>query len=127
MKNIAMAIIKSNILVIEDDPISQLFLKKLLEKEGYKVDVANEATEGISKAGLSNYQFAFVDLVLPGMMNGVDVIKKLRVIMPNSKIIAYSGFNDVDITERVTHAGANSFLSKPFNKKQLIDVMFVKN
>ncbi len=117
----------NNILLIEDDPVSQLFLKKLLEKEGYKVDVANEAREGISKAGSSNYQYAFVDLVLPGMMNGVEVIKKLRLIMPKSKIIAYSGFSDVDITERVTHAGANSFLSKPFNKKQLMDVMIVEN
>ena len=116
-----------NILVIEDDPISQLFLKKFLEKKGYNVDVADEAMEGISKAGGSIYQYAFVDLVLPGMMNGVEVIKKLRNILPQSKIIAYSGFSDVDITERVTHAGANSFIAKPFNREELTTVMFADN
>lgn len=116
-----------NILVIEDDPISQLFLKKFLEKKGYNVDVADEANEAISKAGDSNYRYAFVDLVLPGMMNGVDVIKKLRNILPKSKIIAYSGFSDVDITEKVTHAGANSFIAKPFNREELMNIMFADN
>ena len=103
------------ILLIEDDPVSQLFIKKLLEKKGCEVEVANEGMEAIAKAGATNYQYALVDLVLPGMMNGVEVITKIRDILPNSKIIAYSGFSDVDITERVQHAGANEFISKPFN------------
>jgi len=115
------------ILIIEDDPVSQLFLKKLLEKKGCEVDVADEAMDGILKAGAGNYQYALVDLVLPGMMNGVEVIAKLRNILPKSKIIAYSGFCDVDITERVTHAGANKFISKPFNRDQLMNVLFSNN
>ena len=98
-----------------------------MEKKGYNVDVADEANEAISKAGGGNYRFAFVDLVLPGMMNGVEVIKRIRNILPQSKIIAYSGFSDVDITEKVTHAGADSFIAKPFNREELMTVMFADN
>ena len=98
-----------------------------MEKKGYNVDVADEANEAISKAGGNNYRFAFVDLVLPGMMNGVEVIKRIRNILPQSKIIAYSGFSDVDITEKVTHAGADSFIAKPFNREELMTVMFADN
>ena len=117
----------NKVLVIEDDPISQLFLKKLLEKKGCEVDVANEASEAIAKAGIGNYQFALVDLVLPGLLNGIDVIKEIRTMLPKSRIIAYSGFSDVDITERVTHAGANTFITKPFNREELMTVLFSKN
>ena len=112
------------ILVIDDKPVSQLFLKKFLEKKGCEVDVASDGDDAVLKADGRNYQCALVDLVLPGKMNGVAVIKKLRHIIPKSKIIAYSGFSDVDITERVTLAGANNFISKPFSYDELTRIMF---
>ncbi len=114
----------SKILIVEDDPVSQLFCQRILKKQGNEVDTASDGYEAIKKAKETNYDSLLVDLVLPGMMNGIDVIKKIRSLLPNSSIIAYSGFSDTDITERVIQAGADNFLAKPFKPEKLIKVMF---
>ena len=44
----------------------------------------------------------------------MDIKKKARIISPNIHIVAYSTLSDVNIIERVTHAGANNFIVKPF-------------
>ena len=112
------------ILIIDDDPVTQLFCRRIIEKQGDEVDTASDGYEAIKKAKQANYDSLLVDLVLPGMMNGIDVIKKIRSLLPNSSIIAYSGFSDNDITERVIQAGANNFLAKPFKPEKLVQVMF---
>lgn len=114
----------AKILIIDDDPVMQLFCRRILEKCGCEVDTSSDANEAITKAKKNNYDFLLVDLVLPGMMNGIDIIKDVRGFLPNTTIIAYSGFSDVDIAEKVTHAGANNFISKPFKPDELIKVMF---
>ena len=114
----------SKILIIDDDPVTKLFCQRILEKQGFEVDTASDGYEAIKKAKETNYDSLLVDLVLPGMMNGIDIIKEVRSFLPNSSIIAYSGFSDADIAERVIHAGADNFLAKPFKPERLIKVMF---
>ena len=114
----------ARILLIDDDPVTQLFCRRILEKYGCEVDVASEGRNVMININRINYDYMLVDLVLPGKMNGIDIIKKARDLSSNTTIIAYSGFSDVDIAEKVIHAGANNFISKPFKPDELIKVMF---
>ncbi len=117
----------SKVLIVDDDPVTQLYCKKILQNEGFEVDIASDAFEGISKAQSMHFDFMVVDLVMPGPINGVDFIEKMRKMRKNVSIVAYSGFSDVDIKEKVFLAGADSFITKPFKSKELIDALYAKS
>ena len=115
------------ILVVDDEREMCDLLAKDFESEGHEVDTAYDAEEAILKSTMNQYNFLLVDLVLPGRMNGMDVITKVRSMSPNIHIVAYSGFSDLDITEKVIQAGANYFITKPFKHDELLEKMFSKN
>jgi len=110
----------SKILIVDDDHVTQLYVKRILEKSGFAVECAFDSFEALSKARHNQYAAVIVDLVLPGPKNGIDVIKEIRGFCHNVQILAYSGFSDNDITEKVVYAGANCFLAKPFTPAELI-------
>ena len=114
----------SKILIIDDDPVTQTFCKRIFEKEGIDVETASDGYEGLSKAVTGHYNVMLIDLVLPGGITGVDIIKKIRTTSKNVKIVAYSGFSDKDIEEKVKHAGANNFITKPFKPDDLLTTIF---
>ena len=111
------------VLLVDDDPVMQHYTGHILEKGGFEVDTASDAFEAVSKSQQTSYDLVVVDLVLPGPQNGVDVIREIRKRSPSTKIVAYSGFSDEDISEKVTHAGADHFLEKPFRPKDLLNII----
>lgn len=117
----------AKILLIDDDPVTQLYCKRILEKENYEVESSTDAMEGIKKARNDQFKIIIVDLVLPGPMNGIDVIKSIRDIYSDVTIIAYSGFSDIDIKEKVMLAGADNFITKPFKPVEFIAALQPKN
>ncbi len=114
------------ILVVDDEKEMCQLLSEFFVNEGYDVDTALDAKQAIHKANTNQYHFLLVDLVLPGNMNGIDVIKQIRKLYPKIYILAYSGFCDFDISDKVINAGANRFITKPFRHKELFDLMFQK-
>lgn len=113
----------ANVLLVDDDPVMERYTRNILEKASHKVEIANDANSAIDMAKSNSYDLIIVDLVLPGFMNGVDVIKHVRQLNPKAKIIAYSGFCDEDISEKVNRAGADHFLMKPFKPNDLLELL----
>ncbi|HDP99166.1 MAG TPA: response regulator [bacterium] len=116
----------SKVLIVDDDPLTLTYCKKILENNKFETETAADAFEANDKARGGNFDFIIVDLVLPGPMNGIDVIQSIRSYSPRVTIVAYSGFSDEDITEKVLHAGANTFLKKPFKPDQLLSALNFK-
>ncbi|NOZ61459.1 MAG: response regulator [Calditrichaeota bacterium] len=115
------------VLLVDDDPVMQRYTGHILEKGGFEVDTASDAFEAASKARQTSYDLVVVDLVLPGPQNGIDVIREIRKRCPLAKIVAYSGFSDEDILEKVTYAGADHFLRKPFHPNDLLNIITGKS
>lgn len=110
----------ARILIIDDEKEMREISAQIFEIEGYDVDTAADAENAIFKIQNNKYKFLLVDLVLPGRMNGLDIIRKVRNTLPDIYIIAYSGFSGVDITEKVIHAGADNFITKPFRRQEIV-------
>jgi len=106
-------------LIVDDEQEIRNLMAQNFSMEGLEVDTASVAEEAILKAKSKQYDFMLVDLVLPGRLNGLDIIQRVRKVLPDIYIVAISGFCGNEISERVIHAGANNFVTKPFEHEEL--------
>lgn len=108
----------ANLLIIEDEIGLVEFLRLELELQGYHVDVAYTATEGLVYATTKDYEMIFLDVMLPDG-NGFDVCREIREInsVPIVILTAKSSVSDrVDGLD----AGADDYLVKPFAIEELL-------
>ena len=106
------------VLLIEDDAVLRLGLKRQLEVDGYRVDLAVDGEDGLFQAREYPLDLAIVDLGLP-KVNGLTVVKTLRAegrTLPILILTARGSWQD-----KVTglEAGADDYLVKPFEYPEL--------
>ena len=106
------------LLLIEDDAIVRLGLKRQLEADGYRVDLAVDGEDGLFQAREYPLDLAIVDLGLP-KVNGLTVVQTLRAegrTLPILILTARGSWQD-----KVTglEAGADDYLVKPFEYPEL--------
>src|SRR3954467_15795397 len=99
-------------LVVDDDATLTTVVRRLLEEDGYAVDVASTAEDGRTLAMVNDYDAIILDLVLPDG-NGVQVLQSLRREGKKTPIIVLTGTKDSDVTVRALDAGADDYLTKP--------------
>lgn len=110
------------VLVVEDDNELRKLFGFLLEAEGFTVFQADDGQVGLDllAAHLSEIDMVITDMGLPGI-SGVELIKKIRAVGTNVKIIGTSGFGAKNVRAMVLEAGADEFFSKPFSIPDIID------
>jgi two-component system OmpR family response regulator len=101
-------------LVVDDDATLTTLVRRLLEEDGYAVDVASKAEEGRMLAMVNEYDAIILDLVLPDG-HGIPVLQSLRRDGKKTPIIVLTGTKDADVTVRALDAGADDYLTKPIN------------
>jgi two-component system KDP operon response regulator KdpE len=106
------------ILVVEDEPQMQKFLRMSLVSEGYRVVEATKGQEGIDLARTHNPDLVLLDLGLPDM-DGTDVTKALRE-WSAKPIIVISARGQEEDKIRALDAGADDYLTKPFATGELM-------
>jgi len=111
------------VLVVDDQRSQLRLMKKMLEKIGYMavtVDSAEEA-EHILRCGES-FSMIITDLKMP-WLDGLNFCKKAKLLDPDLKIFALSGFlYDFDINE-LEDAGFDGIYEKPISKGQLSEIL----
>lgn len=103
------------ILIVEDNNDIHNLIKEILEKENYVTMDAYSGTEAILLLEKENIDLILLDLMLPGI-NGEEIIKKVHDI----PIIVISAKNSVDDKVNVLLNGANDYITKPFEAKELV-------
>ncbi len=114
----------SQILIVDDEKEIRSSSAELLRGEGYIVDTSADGTEALAKANEKAYKLAFIDLVLPGAFNGFDTIAKLRELLNESHIVAFTGFNGQHLRKKAMAAGADDFMSKPILASKLLEKVY---
>jgi len=107
------------ILVIEDEARLSKVLKRGLEAEGYRVDVAMDGIEGEDMARLNPYDALLVDWRLPGQ-DGKTVVEHLGTDEFTFPILMLTVLDDVDHRIAGLDAGADDYLAKPFSFEELL-------
>jgi DNA-binding NtrC family response regulator len=113
------------VLIIDDEVEIRESLQTLLEFEGYEVESAANAAQGISKLGDRPFDLVLLDLALPDR-NGLELLPEIRAIDPQISVIMITAYGTVEDAVRAMQAGAANFLQKPWdNEKLLADVRSV--
>ncbi|HEU5218893.1 MAG TPA: response regulator transcription factor [Gemmatimonadales bacterium] len=107
------------ILVVEDDFKTARFLKQGLEEEGHAVDVAADGDEGAFLGHLNPYDLILLDIQLP-RRNGLQLSTELRREGVETPILMLTGRDSTPDVVRGLNAGADDYLTKPFDFDELV-------
>ena len=109
------------ILIVEDDSNSRLLLKTYIHSEGYEVRMARSGEEALKIVAERQPSVIILDIILPGM-NGYEVCRRLKHSIRTSFIPIIMATALRGNQERVQgiEAGADDFISKPFNRVELL-------
>lgn len=107
------------ILVVDDDTGILDSTKEILELEGYQVDIAQTATEGLEKIDNTFYNLGLFDIKLPDM-EGTELLQRAQKIRPGMKKIMVTGFASLENSVISLNAGADAYILKPVDPFMLI-------
>lgn len=111
----------SHVLIIEDDPISRLMVKKILENSGYTVSECGDIKTGVDKAKEIHPHIIFLDLSLPDG-SGFDFLEKRKSIPEISKapVVVLTSTKTRESVERAISYGVTEYLTKPVDARVLL-------
>jgi two-component system cell cycle response regulator CtrA len=107
------------VLLIEDDSSTAMSIELALAAEGIICDTAEVGEEGVEIGRIYDYDIILLDLMLPDI-DGYQVLLRLRSAKVRTPILILSGLSSVDQKVRGLGFGADDYLTKPFNKDELI-------
>jgi DNA-binding response OmpR family regulator len=105
----------ARILVIDDTPGVVDILAAHLRAEGYVVSGALTGDEGLKDFMLVRPDLVLLDITLPGEMNGIELLKRIRSINPTGRVIMVTGNTDQASAREALELGALAYIGKPFD------------
>jgi two-component system response regulator CpxR len=106
------------VLVIDDDVGLCELVEEYLGPEGYEVEAVHNGERGLDRALASDHSLVVLDVMLPGM-NGFDVLRRIRAKSSIPVLMLTARGDDVDRIVGL-EIGADDYLSKPFNPRELV-------
>ncbi|MBI3317067.1 MAG: response regulator [Candidatus Omnitrophica bacterium] len=118
---------KGWVLVIDDDDLLTRTLKKVLEKDGYSVDVASNGQEGIKKAKSGFFHLVLCDIRMPGL-DGLMTLQHIKEFQDKagagkSGFILVTAYDSPESRKRAAILGVSDFVLKPFDLKEFLETI----
>ncbi|MDE0298880.1 MAG: sigma-54 dependent transcriptional regulator [Candidatus Poribacteria bacterium] len=106
---------KPSILIIDDEISICESLEGVLEDEGYTVQTALSGEDGVRLLASEHIDLVFLDILMPGGMDGIETLKRLKQMSPDTEILMISGHGTFDLALEAGQLGASDFLGKPLS------------
>lgn len=107
------------ILIAEDERPLARAMVKILEKNNYSADAVHNGEDALLYARSSNYDVIIMDIMMP-VMDGISALKKLREGGNQIPVLLLTAKSEVDDRVLGLDSGANYYLTKPFDTKELL-------
>jgi two-component system, OmpR family, response regulator MprA len=109
-----------NVLVVDDEPAVRESLRRALELEGYKVELAEDGEIALEKLdGTAEPDAVILDILMPGI-DGLEVCRRIRANGNQIPVLMLTARAEVDSRVAGLDAGADDYLSKPFALAELL-------
>ena len=106
------------ILIVEDNEANRLLAGAVLEREGYRVEMAGNAEEALQKLAYGSPDLILMDVQMPGM-DGLTLTRRLKGDARTAAIpvVALTALAMMGDRERTLEAGCSGYISKPINTR----------
>jgi two-component system nitrogen regulation response regulator NtrX len=109
-----------SVLIIDDEPNIRRMVGALLSAEGFEVREASNGPEGLTRAVESEPDVALLDLMMPGELDGMATLGRLRERYPDLPVVMMSGKAGLADAVKATKLGAFNFLEKPLTPEGVL-------
>ena len=114
----------AHLLLVEDNLVNQKVAIRLLERQGYRVTLAEDGVQAVAAFADQTFDGVLMDLQMPGM-NGLEVTRQIREMEQGrgsrpAPIIAMTANAMVGDREACLESGMDDYIAKPFNAKELL-------
>lgn len=111
------------VLLVDDDHHIRIMLKAFLETRGYRVELAVNGQDALTKLGEADYDIVVVDYNMPEV-DGLEVLRHTRQSWPSLPVVLMTGGGGSAITARaIVELGAEACLLKPFDLQTLDETL----
>ena len=110
---------KSNILVVDDEPVARQSLSDILKLEGYLVTSAPNGQAAVEYVRTHPVDLMIVDLRMPGM-DGLEVVQVLNQIAPDTEVILLTAYGSTETAIQALRLRIHDYLLKPASTAQII-------
>ena len=107
------------LLLAEDEQSLSRAVVKILEKNKYTVEAVYDGEDALAYLEMGDYDAAILDIMMP-KMDGISVLKKLRAMGNPIPILMLTAKSEIDDKVLGLDSGANDYLTKPFDTKELL-------
>jgi len=107
------------VLLIEDEELTRNLLKRVMEKEGYSVIVADNGERGLELFNIEKPDIVVTDIKMPGL-DGEEVLYRIKRLGPATEVILITGHGDIETVIHALREGALDYIKKPINVDQLL-------
>ncbi|MFQ5714408.1 MAG: response regulator [Candidatus Scalinduaceae bacterium] len=115
-------LVRTNILVVDDEFSTRETLKGVLEDRGYQVAAAEDGLTAIEMAKKTHFDIMFIDVVMPGI-DGFQTLEEIKKIDPKTKLVMMTGHEIEDFIEKAISLGAFAYISKPIDMVELLQLI----
>src|SRR5262245_28433434 len=109
----------SNILLVDDEPVEASVLGEILRDKGFDVTIRTDPLKALDLAQSESFELVITDLKMPSM-DGVELLRKLRVIDPELTVIIMTAHATVTTAVTAMKEGAFDYITKPISKDELL-------
>jgi two-component system response regulator AtoC len=109
---------KTRLLIVDDDGSLSKYLSAYLGRRNFEIGTAASGEEAIRLFRVYDPQLVLLDVAMPGM-SGIETLERMKQIKPEVAVVIISGQNDPELIFKASKLGADDYISKPFEPKDL--------
>ena len=113
------------ILILDDIPVNTRLLEKILEREGFQLNIFNNSSLALESIHDINPDLMLLDIMMPGI-DGLTFLTRVREMheFDATRIIMISAVSEADEIQKANQLGANDYVTKPINPKRLVSAVY---
>src|SRR5689334_18992789 len=114
---------RPTILIVDDERGILESLGKVFEREGLKILSAVSGVEGLQLLRPDRIAVLLTDLMMPGTMNGLDLLKAARTVAPETQVVLMTAYATVETAVEAMKEAAYDFVTKPVKRAHVVRIV----